>query len=95
MSTYYARLSNVTPALPPLSPGYFNDLYSYDPSSLTWTPLSASPGGAPPPAPRRYHGFTSVLGKLYVHGGQNMSGNWGVALWKGDGCIHGAGYWVD
>ncbi len=45
-----------------------DDLYSFDPASLTWTLLSDAATGARPSA-RSWHGFTSAGGKLYVHGG--------------------------
>jgi hypothetical protein len=46
----------------------FQDLHAYDPATMAWTDLSAPTIGTPPIA-RCYHGFTSVEGKLYVHGG--------------------------
>jgi hypothetical protein len=49
------------------SPVYHNDLYSFDPTSSTWNLLSAASAYYPPV--RASHGFTSIAGKLYVHGG--------------------------
>jgi hypothetical protein len=62
----------------------FNDLYSFDPATTTWTLLSAVDS-----APARCrHGFTSAGGKLYVHGGvynTEIHGMWwlnyGRILW--------------
>jgi hypothetical protein len=45
----------------------------YDPAAGAWTDLSAALSGTPPSL-RRYHGFTSAGGKLYVHGGYDDSG---------------------
>jgi hypothetical protein len=45
-----------------------DDLYSFDPATMTWSPLPASEGSIRPSA-RFMHGFTSTAGKLYVHGG--------------------------
>ena len=44
------------------------DLHAYDPVAMAWTNLSA-PGNGTAPTARGNHGFTSVDGKLYVHGG--------------------------
>ena len=40
----------------------------FDPVTMAWTDLSDAASGVPPTA-RYNHGFTSVGGKLYVHGG--------------------------
>ena len=46
------------------------DLHAYDPVAMAWTNLSAPrPGNGTAPTARGNHGFTSVDGKLYVHGG--------------------------
>jgi hypothetical protein len=49
---------------------YFDDLHSYDPVTMTWTLLSGTVDDARPSG-RSAHGFTSALGKLYLHGGFN------------------------
>ena len=41
---------------------------------MTWTNLSGVASGTPPAA-RRFHGFTSADGMLYVHGGEDVKGN--------------------
>ena len=58
------------PHLPP-SPENLGDLHSFDLATMTWTRLAA----ANAPSARYGHGFTSVGGKLYVHGGYTGSGN--------------------
>ena len=49
-----------------------DDFFVYDPVSLTWTNLSSNVRGDPPFA-REAHGFTSMGGKLYLHGGWNRN----------------------
>ncbi len=51
-----------------MSAGYLDDLYAFDPATMTWTLLSAA-GGDGRPSARSGHGFTSAGGLLYVHGG--------------------------
>ncbi len=51
--------------------GNLDDLHSFDPATMTWTPLSSAVDAHCPFA-RRLHGFTSAGGLLYVHGG------WGI-----------------
>ncbi len=53
--------------LPP-SAEILDDLYSFDPATMTWTQLSPA-HDAPRPSARYDHGFTSAGGRLYVHGG--------------------------
>jgi hypothetical protein len=67
----------ISPLLLPW-PGYLDDLYSYEPTNMTWTRIYAAPGGGSPPLGRACHGFTSAGGKLYVHGGEGQSGNWNI-----------------
>ena len=50
------------------------DLHAFDPITKVWTGLSAAASGIPPTA-RFSHGFTSVEGKLYLHGGVDANGN--------------------
>jgi hypothetical protein len=61
--------------------GPLNDLYSIDPATMAWTPISIL--GTSPSA-RAGHGFASARGKLYLHGGgRNPYGSdegWG---WEG------------
>jgi hypothetical protein len=61
----------------PLSTAFYDELYSFDLFNLTWTLLAASAvpdGTIIRPSARSSHGFTSVGGKLYVHGGISSSG---------------------
>ena len=51
-----------------------NDLYQFDPHSLTWTNLSNCAGGSQPPMPRDAHGITGIGDKLYIHGGLGIPG---------------------
>ena len=55
-----------------------NDLYAYDPTSMSWSNLSATASGAPP-SPRDSHGFASAGGRLYVHGGEFCEASCGEA----------------
>ena len=48
--------------------GNHNDLFRYDPTSLTWTDLTACALG-PLPLPRDGHGFTAAGDALYIFGG--------------------------
>jgi hypothetical protein len=56
--------------LPP-STELIDDLYSFDPATMTWTQLSPA-HDAPRPSARFEHGFTSAGGRLYVHGGYGI-----------------------
>jgi hypothetical protein len=47
---------------------YTNDFHVYNPATMTWFDLSGHTLGTPPTA-RYKHGFSSMEGKLYVHGG--------------------------
>jgi hypothetical protein len=49
-----------------------DDLFSFDIASMTWTQLYATDGSARPGI-RRWHGFTSAGGKLYLHGGYGFT----------------------
>jgi hypothetical protein len=53
--------------------GLVNDLHVYNQISMTWFELSFHDLGTAPSA-RKEHGFTSSMGKLYVHGGKDKSG---------------------
>ncbi len=55
----------------PSAGGYLDDLYSFDPVTMTWMLLSIEAGR---PVARNCHGFTSAGGKLYVHGGFGFGG---------------------
>jgi hypothetical protein len=59
---------------PSLTAEILDDLYSFDPATMAWTLLSAAPSGDPPPVARSSHGFIWAGGKLYVHGGYDLSG---------------------
>jgi hypothetical protein len=66
----------LTPTPPPanaLAGWPLSDLYSFDPGTMTWTLLSGTKGQRP--TARSNHGFTSVGGKLYVHGGVSLGRN--------------------
>jgi hypothetical protein len=62
-----------------------NDLFEFelDPAgaNLTSTDLSAVQQGTVPSA-RTCHGFSSLLGKLYVHGGSGMNGELSALVLK-------------
>jgi hypothetical protein len=51
--------------------GDFNDLYSFDPCTCIWKNLTDLVVG-PVPSPRRFPGFASAGGKLYLFGGVNI-----------------------
>ena len=53
----------------------FDDLYVFDPSSLTWTNATATASG-PAPSGRSQHGFAASSGRLYVHGGTTGDDIW-------------------
>ena len=55
--------------------GLLNDLHAYDIASVTWTDLSAAVSGASPSA-RARHGFVSARNKLFVHGGDDSTGDY-------------------
>ena len=55
------------------SAGLLDDLHWFDPTTMTWTLLSAEDDVHRPSA-RSKHGFTSVGGLLYVHGGYGLMG---------------------
>ncbi len=55
--------------------GSLQDLHVYDPATMAWTDLSAIASGTRPPA-RWGHGFTSAGGKLYVHRGMSVAGQY-------------------
>jgi hypothetical protein len=67
---------------------HLNDLHAFDPATMAWTNLSAAAGT--PPTPRFVHGFACAAGKLYVHGGYDVSGvseegkvgSWGGGGWR-------------
>jgi hypothetical protein len=50
-----------------------DDLHSFDPATMAWTQLSVANDSARPEA-RAGHGFASVGGLLYVHGGYGVAG---------------------
>ncbi len=45
-----------------------NDLYMFDPITMTWTRLSNT-ANSNPPRERAVHGFTQEGDKLYLYGG--------------------------
>ena len=53
-------------------PGFLNDLYSFDLSTLVWANISATARSQHhSPLPRVSHGLTSEGSKLYLFGGWN------------------------
>ena len=52
--------------------GPLGDLWIFDLALSTWAELPTALGS--PPGPRAFHGFASLGGLLYVHGGQVYSG---------------------
>ncbi len=47
----------------------YDDLHSFDPTAMVWRLLSPAAGSMQPKSARFMHGFTSLAGKLYMHGG--------------------------
>ncbi len=63
----------------------YDDLFSFDPSTMVWARLSTAADDGRPSA-RSSHGFASAGGKLYVHGGRSLaSGACRVMFW-----VHGS-----
>ena len=50
---------------------YMNDLYRFDPETLSWTDLTNAVSGTPP-QPMARMGFAAVGNMLYVHGGDAL-----------------------
>jgi hypothetical protein len=73
LSFTYRESSRHSALLLPHSPsaGALDDLHSFDPVTMAWTPLPAVGS----PSARYAQGFTSAEGKLYVHGGYNDYGD--------------------
>ncbi len=66
---------------------YYNDLYRFDPATVTWTALS--PTGIPP-SRRHMMGFAATPdGKLYVFGGFYFAFIWDNQIYGGN-----PGRWV-
>jgi hypothetical protein len=80
LSSFHATSS---PLLSPVSVVFLrlDDLHEFDPTTMTWTLLSFADDAGRPSA-RSGHGFTSVGGLLYVHGGYGINGqeNGGEAM---------------
>ena len=55
-----------------LSYNFFGDLNVYNPDSMSWTSVASVLSGTSP-LPTFGHGFASVQGKLYVHGGSGAA----------------------
>jgi hypothetical protein len=64
------------------STGYLDDMYSFDPATVTWTLLSTVDDAYRPSA-RDGHGLTSAGGRLYLHGGSGDGAGVGRALGVG------------
>jgi hypothetical protein len=60
---------------------YYNDLYRFNPATVTWTALSPS---GPFPSPRHMMGFTATPdGKLYVFGGFYLAFTYNFQIYGG------------
>jgi N-acetylneuraminic acid mutarotase len=76
----------------PLCAGSLEDMYVYDPATMTWTDLSKAAAGVPP-AGRYGQAFIEAGGLLYVHGGWNGAGDWrmiesfAVVVWRAIWCM--------
>ena len=73
-----------------LLPGYFGDLWAYDPSAANWTDLSSSDA----PTVRAFHGFAAVAGRLYAFGGKNGTAFLGD-LWAWDPAAEAGERWAN
>jgi hypothetical protein len=67
--------ASIIDMLPPSA--VYEDLHSFDLSTLAWTLLSPTADRAQSTPARYGHGFTSAAGKLYVHGGGSFGGDEG------------------
>jgi hypothetical protein len=67
-ATYHPLLSHVS-----TDDSDLDDMYAFDPATMTWTNLSVADNAGRPSA-RHDHGFTSAGGLLYVYGGYGRSG---------------------
>ena len=85
--------SSGPPCCPLLPAGDLDDLYAFDPATMNWALLSAA-DYANSPSARASHGFTSVKGLVYVHGGSRSYGEAGQGG-KGYGGQGRAGWEVD
>ena len=50
----------------------------YYPANKSWTNISSALSGSPPP--RNGHRITSMGGKLFLHGGADLSGETALAI---------------
>ncbi len=53
---------------------WYNDLFEYDPASMTWKVLSSMVGDTSPSPSRDSKAFTLLGGKFYRFGGQGFQG---------------------
>jgi hypothetical protein len=53
-------------------PGDFNDLFVLNPYTYIWANLTERVVG-PAPSSRKYHGFASAIGLLFLFGGLNKN----------------------
>ena len=53
---------------------WYNDLFEYDPASMTWKDLSKMIGSTSPPPSKDSKAFTSLGGKLFRFGGLGFQG---------------------
>jgi hypothetical protein len=54
--------------------GTLNDLFRFDFAGPTWTNLSSGLVAGAPPSPRYSAGFSFAGGRLFLFGGQTLSG---------------------
>ena len=63
-----------------LTAGPQNDVYRFDPSKSSWTELSHGQVLGSSPLPRYSPGFAASEGKLFVFGGQSLTGDWFIVM---------------
>jgi hypothetical protein len=81
LPTWYTRTSVIssfhlkllcTHSTIPCVPGDFDDLFALNPYTYVWTNLTGRVAG-PTPSSRKYHGFASAIGLLFLFGGLNIN----------------------
>jgi hypothetical protein len=73
LASYHLNASFFFLPINSLRAEYLDGIYSFDLFDMAWTTLSVAEHSIVPPN-RNYHGFTSAGTKIYVHGGQKVSG---------------------
>ena len=66
-------MHSILPADHLLWPGFLGDLHAYNLSSMRWSNLSSAVSGSSP-SPRNGHRMTPMVGKLFVQGGADITG---------------------